>query len=211
MLEIAVGNTDRLVRLINDILDIERIESGKVSMVKQTCDAANLCSRQMRCGLWLIRQELLYQFLPYQPGCGSTQTGLFKPSLTCSATRLNFQARGLQFGDCRVGNSRVSSRDRGEWGRPSSTPTPYSLLPTPLKVPGQGSGRGIPADKIETIFERFQQVDASDSRKGGTGLGLAICRSIVQHHGGQIWVESTLGRAALFFTLPASGRNQLNC
>jgi len=40
--EIAVGNTDRLVRLINDILDIERIESGKVSMVKQTCDAANL-------------------------------------------------------------------------------------------------------------------------------------------------------------------------
>jgi len=42
MLEIAVGNTDRLVRLINDILDIERIESGKVSMVKQTCDAANL-------------------------------------------------------------------------------------------------------------------------------------------------------------------------
>jgi len=52
-------------------------------------------------------------------------------------------------------------------------------------------GRGIPADKLETIFGRFQQVDASDSRqKGGTGLGLAICRSIVQQHGGRIWVES---------------------
>ena len=48
-------------------------------------------------------------------------------------------------------------------------------------------GRGIPADKLETIFGRFQQVDASDSRqKGGTGLGLAICRSIVQQHGGEL-------------------------
>jgi signal transduction histidine kinase len=64
----------------------------------------------------------------------------------------------------------------------------------------QDQGRGIPADKLETIFGRFQQVDASDSRqKGGTGLGLAICRSIVQQHGGQIWVESTLGEGSTFF------------
>ena len=65
-------------------------------------------------------------------------------------------------------------------------------------------GRGIPADKIETIFERFHQVDASDSRKkGGTGLGLAICRNIVEQHGGQIWVESTLDQGSTFyFTVP---------
>jgi CheY-like chemotaxis protein len=51
-------------------------------------------------------------------------------------------------------------------------------------------GRGIPADKLETIFDRFQQVDASDSRqKGGSGLGLAICRTIVQQHNGRIWAE----------------------
>jgi DNA-binding NarL/FixJ family response regulator len=68
----------------------------------------------------------------------------------------------------------------------------------------QDQGRGIPEDKLETIFERFHQVDASDSRKkGGTGLGLAICRSIVQQHGGRIWVESTLGEGSCFyFTLP---------
>ncbi|HKA54603.1 MAG TPA: response regulator, partial [Candidatus Binatia bacterium] len=61
-----------------------------------------------------------------------------------------------------------------------------------------------PADKLESIFERFQQVDASDSRqKGGSGLGLAICRSIVQQHGGRIWVESTPGEGSTFsFTLP---------
>ena len=67
-------------------------------------------------------------------------------------------------------------------------------------------GRGIPQDKLETVFERFQQVDASDARdKGGTGLGLAICRSIVQQQGGRIWAESTLGTGSTFsFTLPAA-------
>jgi CheY-like chemotaxis protein len=65
-------------------------------------------------------------------------------------------------------------------------------------------GRGIPADKLGVIFERFQQVDASDGReKGGTGLGLAICRSIVDQHGGRIWAESQLGQgSSFFFTLP---------
>jgi len=60
-------------------------------------------------------------------------------------------------------------------------------------------GRGIPKDKLETIFERFEQVDASDAReKGGTGLGLAICRSIVEQHDGRVWAESELGRGSTF-------------
>jgi CheY-like chemotaxis protein len=51
-------------------------------------------------------------------------------------------------------------------------------------------GRGIPVDKLESIFDRFQQVESSDSsKKGGTGLGLAICRSIIQQHGGMIWAQ----------------------
>ncbi len=65
-------------------------------------------------------------------------------------------------------------------------------------------GRGIPEDRVESIFGRFQQVDASDSRqKNGTSLGLAICRSIVQQHGGKIWAESVLGEGSTFyFTIP---------
>ncbi len=65
-------------------------------------------------------------------------------------------------------------------------------------------GRGVPPDKTEAIFERFQQVDASDSRTmGGTGLGLAICRSIITQHGGRIWVESHQPKGSCFnFTLP---------
>jgi CheY-like chemotaxis protein len=82
------------------------------------------------------------------------------------------------------------------------------LLDGHLRFAVTDQGRGIPADKLESIFGRFQQVDASDSReKGGTGLGLAICHSIVQQHGGRIWVESTLGEGStFFFTLPVLSR-----
>jgi CheY-like chemotaxis protein len=60
-------------------------------------------------------------------------------------------------------------------------------------------GRGIPGDKIEKIFERFHQVDASDAReKGGSGLGLAISRGIVEQHEGKIWAESELNNGATF-------------
>ena len=71
-------------------------------------------------------------------------------------------------------------------------------------------GRGIPEDRLENIFERFQQIDASDTRAmGGTGLGLAICRSIIDQHGGRIWASSPPGEGATFsFTLPITPKRQ---
>jgi CheY-like chemotaxis protein/anti-sigma regulatory factor (Ser/Thr protein kinase) len=81
-----------------------------------------------------------------------------------------------------------------------------------LRVSDQG--RGIPLDKLDSIFDRFQQVEASDSRqKGGTGLGLAICRTIVSQHNGTIWAESNHQQkrgpgASLFVTLPRISRSQ---
>ncbi len=73
----------------------------------------------------------------------------------------------------------------------------------------EDQGRGVPEEKIAMIFERFKQVDASDSRlKGGTGLGLTICRRIVELHGGRIWVESNSGAGSVFqFTIPCPQRN----
>ena len=69
-----------------------------------------------------------------------------------------------------------------------------------LKVSDEG--RGIPSDKLDSIFDRFQQVEPADARqKGGTGLGLAICRSIVQQHSGSIWAQRNLGVGTTFYVL----------
>jgi len=84
----------------------------------------------------------------------------------------------------------------------ASMPTPQQAL-----FCVQDHGQGIPSHKLAVIFERFQQVDSSDSReKGGTGLGLTICRKIVEQHGGKIWAESELGQGSRFyFTVPLRG------
>ncbi len=64
----------------------------------------------------------------------------------------------------------------------------------------QDQGPGIPAEKLDMIFDRFQQADASDSRlRGGTGLGLALCRGIVNQHGGRIWAKNNPGRGSTFY------------
>jgi len=72
----------------------------------------------------------------------------------------------------------------------------------------QDTGVGVPADKLDKIFERFYQVDGSTTRRfGGTGLGLAIAESIVKLHGGEIRVESQPGKGTAFFvSLPLSGQ-----
>jgi signal transduction histidine kinase len=73
-----------------------------------------------------------------------------------------------------------------------------------LRATIRDEGPGIPASHLEMIFERFSQVDSTDTRgMGGSGLGLAISKEIVEHHGGRIWVESKSGDGAAFhFTLP---------
>jgi two-component system sensor histidine kinase VicK len=64
----------------------------------------------------------------------------------------------------------------------------------------QDQGPGIPAEKLDMIFDRFQQADASDSRlRGGTGLGLALCRGIVNQHGGRIWAKNNPGSGSTFY------------
>jgi signal transduction histidine kinase len=93
-----------------------------------------------------------------------------------------------------------------KFSQPSSTVwlTVESLSSSEVLFRVRDRGQGIPTDKLESIFERFHQVDSSDSRKkGGTGLGLAICRKIIEQHGGKIWAESILGKGSTFsFTLP---------
>lgn len=183
MMEIAFDNTNRLVRLINDILDIERINSGKVTMEKQHCNAAQLTIQavdEMRA--MAEKAEIKLALKP-------VEIQLWADPDRIVQTLTNLLSNAIKFSPA---NSTVSLSGK--------------LQDSQILFQVKDRGRGIPEDKLETIFDRFQQVDASNSRnQGGTGLGLAICRSIVQQHGGNIWVESTLDRGSTFyFTLPIS-------
>jgi signal transduction histidine kinase len=93
--------------------------------------------------------------------------------------------------------------------RPLAREADQSDGPEEVVFTVEDQGRGIAPEKLDRIFDRFQQGDASDSRAlGGTGLGLALCRSIVEQHNGRIWAESTQGKGSRFqFTLPAAPKN----
>ncbi len=182
LLEIAVDNSNRLVRLINDILDLERIKSGKVTMFKENHNAADVITDAVE-----IVQSIAE-----------------KAKINISVTPLSVQ---LWIDRDRIIQTLTNLISNAiKFSPPNTVVTLDAHLQSDGTVRFQvkDCGRGIPPENLETIFDRFQQVDASDSRdRGGTGLGLAICRSIVQQHGGHIWVESVLDQGSTFcFTLP---------
>ena len=186
MLEIAATNTDRLVRLINDVLDIEKIRSGTVQLERQTCQADELVQHsvdEMRSLASSSQIELRSDIEPVGVCADPDRIVQTLTNLISNAVKFSPPGSTVHIGLQRQGHQAV------------------------FTVTDQG--RGIPADKIETIFDRFQQVDASDARQqGGTGLGLAICRTLVDQHGGRIWADSALGQGSRFsFTLPALPEN----
>jgi signal transduction histidine kinase len=223
VIEIAAESAERLVRLVNDILELERLESGKISLSKQTCNAAELIEKATdmmqvmgsRAGISLSVSSQAIQLTVDPDRIIQVLTNLIGNAIKFSARESTvWLSVELGSGDWGLGaGNSVSERETIQGERENScfpiaqSPSPQSPIPNPTVLfTVKDQGRGIPTDKIESIFERFHQVDASDSRKkGGTGLGLAICRSIVQQHGGRIWVESTLGEGSTFyFTLPVT-------
>jgi signal transduction histidine kinase/CheY-like chemotaxis protein len=182
MLEIAISNTDRLVRLINDILDLERIDSGRVELNRTDVVAGQLMITVAE-GVHAMAQHAGVE-IAVEPNNAS----LWADSDRVVQTLTNLLSNAIKFS-------------------PPKTTVTLSAATAPdgtftFRVADQG--RGIPNDKLETIFERFKQVDASDSRdKGGSGLGLAICRSIVHAHGGKIWAGANGENGSVFqFTIP---------
>jgi len=171
LLRIASSNTERLIRLINDILDLERMESGRAPL------------KLRRCSMYDLAHEAVDTMSTVADGAG------IKVELISDAPRdsIYFDAdsdRILQVLTNLLSNA-IKFSPAGSTISVQIDSNPNSLL---VKVVDQG--RGIPVDKMEAVFDRFQQVESSDSsKKGGTGLGLAICRSIIQQHGGAIWAQ----------------------
>ncbi|MFC7596468.1 ATP-binding protein [Terrabacter sp. GCM10028922] len=181
MVQIAVESTDRLIRLINDILDVERLAAGKLALHRQAWSAADLVARAVGEMTGLASQARVRLEVGDAQGTVDADADRIVQTLT------NLLSNAVKFSPAE-GTVRVSAVEQGN----------------EVLVTVSDEGDGIPPEHLEAVFGRFAQVDASDTReKEGSGLGLAICRGIVEQHGGRIWAESEPGAGATFcFTLP---------
>ncbi len=184
MLTTAVSNTDRLVRLINDILDIERIDAGHGDIQLGPVSASDLVQQSVD----VIQASAQEVGVAIGVRC--------EGDLTVAAD----SDRIIQVLTNLLGNAIKFSKQGGAIAvsvRPDHGRARFTV---------QDEGRGIPQDRLASIFDRFSQIDASDAReKGGTGLGLAIARGIIERHGGRIWAESVEEAGSTFsFTLPVT-------
>jgi two-component system phosphate regulon sensor histidine kinase PhoR len=177
-------HADRLTYLIEDLLTISRLESGQIVMNVQTVELKGIAGevvndlRTRAAERNVVLEDKVPAGLRVKADAERLQQVLF-----------NLVDNAIKYG--RSGG--------GVWisARPAAALAEVSV---------RDNGPGIPPDSVDRVFERFYRVDKARSREqGGTGLGLSIVKHIVQSHGGEVWVESELGKGTtFFFTLPAA-------
>ncbi len=190
-LAMAVRNTERLIRLLDDILDVERIEHGRVELTPERFSAHDVLRDSIEDLRALADSKgvTLRWHAPPDAEVVGDRDRIQQVLVNLTSNAVKFSPRG----------ETVSARAR--------------LVMQGIRFSVQDHGPGIPAEAHERIFERFQQGDSSSTRRaGGTGLGLAICKAIVEEHGGRIWLRSLEGQGSTFyFQIPlmrrAAGRS----
>ncbi|MBO1078754.1 response regulator [Roseomonas haemaphysalidis] len=185
LLEIAHNNSERLVLLVNDILDMEKIESGRLEFRRERQPAARLLEQAVESNRAYGAQfGVDFRLLPRE---GAAEAAVYADAARIQQVLANLLSNAAKFsppgGTVEAGVT-VEAGD------------------VVFRV--RDHGRGIPAEFRNRIFQRFAQADSSDVRqKGGTGLGLSISKAIVEHHGGAIGFEDAPGGGTLFwFSLP---------
>ena len=184
--KIAERNCFRLINLINDLLDIEKLESGKMEMVYEQVSLQSIFERAV---------ESVRAF--------ADQYGI---KLEVKMDRDYFICAD---GD-RIAQALINLLSNACKYSPRDEPVLLSAREEDfhhVRIEVTDSGRGIPKEARLKIFERFQQVETADAkRRGGSGLGLAICKAIIERHNGTIEVTSELGKGSTFyFILPKWG------
>jgi len=185
-----------LLRIINDILDISRVETGDMEMKKlpfslisvfdNVCENQSFHAHQKNLELVKWIEPDVKVHLVGDPN----RLGQILGNLTVNA--IKFTEKGEVF--LRVANHTARAEGMNSGLHEEGVKTVELLFSV------TDTGIGIPQDKSEIIFDRFTQVDSSATRKyGGTGLGLAIARRLVEHMDGCMWVESVLGQGSAFF------------
>lgn len=202
LLQVVAQNSQRLVRLVNDILDIEYLALAKSPLDLRPSNTQTI-TRQVGETFQLIANEkaieLVIHDLGFEVICDSDRLGQVLTNLLDNAVKFSPVNSTIHI----TVEPNEAADDETLADRMTDTRSPNASRYVRFSV--YDEGQGIPAEQCSRIFERFTQADASDTRQqGGTGLGLAICRSIVEQHGGRIWVESTVGAGSCFyFTIPA--------
>jgi signal transduction histidine kinase len=183
-LGIVVSESERLTRLINDVLDLAKIESGKMNWHEDQIHVSTLVEHVATATSALFEQKKLPLYVQVAPNLLDT-TGDYNRLFQ---VLVNLFSNAVKFTDSGSVTCLVQLQD-----------------PNTLLFSVTDTGMGVPPEFRETIFEKFRQVtsDTLTDKPQGTGLGLPICKEIVEHHGGQIGVESETGVGSRFwFTLP---------
>jgi signal transduction histidine kinase/CheY-like chemotaxis protein len=187
-LDVVVSEGERLTKLIDDVLDLAKIEAGKFTWNMGTVSVGELIERAV------TATSSLFEGKPVQL-VQDVDLGL--PPVTGDRDRLiqvviNLISNAVKF--TQSGAVTVAAKSHGG----------------EITVSVTDSGIGIAPADHERVFEKFKQVgDTLTDKPRGTGLGLPICKEIVEHHGGRIWVESALGTGSIFsFTLPAQAAGE---
>lgn len=203
------GNTERLVRLITDLLDLSRIEAGRLELHRTIISLGDIIQEVVESlrPMAVAKELELAVVLTNGPLLALADRDKLQQILinlmgnavkfTPSGGRVKVTARS---GDSRSGAS-VESSERIH--QPTRSPIHRETGWAEITV--EDTGAGIPADELTAIFDKFHQVQRNGQQKApGTGLGLAIAKSLIELHGGRISVESQVGRGSRFiFTLPA--------
>jgi signal transduction histidine kinase len=200
LLEIAKKSCDRLIRLINDILDLSKIEAGQIKLrlmpldltdaVERSISSVRSLAEMSEVQLRLVRPVELPQVEVDKDRIEQVVTNLLSNAIKFSPPK----------GEVRVELSVVHD----DAASSSLSRVPSSLSPCWVECAVVDCGSGIAEENLERVFGKFQQVGET-RRQGGTGLGLAIAQALVHEHHGKIWVESKLNEGARFiFRLPAA-------
>jgi CheY-like chemotaxis protein len=196
-LDIIVSEGERLTRLINDVLDIAKMEAGRIEWRDQSFELGPVIQQAVE----NVRAVAAAKDLPIDLRLQTALPTLFADPDRILQVSTNLLSNAIKFTD--QGRVTVTARslDPGEAVHGWSAPAGEQGA---VLVTVQDTGVGIPEEAVGRLFQRFQQVESTlTNRPKGTGLGLAICREIVTHYGGAIWVDSQGGQGSCFcFTLP---------
>ena len=205
-LEIIDQESDRLRGLIEDLLDMTKIEAGVLLLDLQAVSVAKLVADAVKA---VASHSPEHRFQASVPSDLYVEVDPRRVRQVLHNLLENAVKYSPDGGTIHV-QAGVGSQGPGARGT-SSGPDPQPLAPNPYVAIGvHDEGIGIARQDLPKVFERFHRVDNEVGRKvGGSGLGLAICRGIVEAHGGRIWAESEPGAGSTFsFTLPLAAGGQ---